>query len=105
MRYWGETDQLYNMVIYSAKTNLAYFTHGAGDSVDIIKPSHDAQNILQGTWFATINSDGSVKYSQVDSGEPPLKNKSALYVGIGIVVALLLSLGLVLVFRRKTAQS
>lgn len=102
MKYWGETDaRPYNMLIYNEKTQLLYLTEGVADRVHVVKPGHDDKNILQGSWYATINADGSVIYSQEASGELAQKSKRTLYTVIGAVIILISVIIAIIMFRRR----
>lgn len=63
--FWGGTDaRPFNMVTTNRKTNLSYFTSGTNNAVVVAKDDLDNENIRKPVWYATINADGSVVYSQ-----------------------------------------
>lgn len=65
MPFWGGTDNRpFNMVTTNRKTNLSYFTSGTNNEVVVVKDVLDDENIRNPVWYATINADGSVVYSQ-----------------------------------------
>lgn len=65
MPFFGETDaRPYNMVATNKKTGFGYFTSGNNNIVAIVRNELDQEKIITPVWYATINADGSVVYSQ-----------------------------------------
>lgn len=104
--YWGETDaRPYNLVSYNEKTNLAYFTSIA-NKVVVVRVVHDANNLMQGIWQATIHADGSVTTAADTSPESFLKRVATwqyLEWGLAGVVAVLILAAVVFWRRRRVS--
>lgn len=104
MLYWGQTDaRPYNMLIYNDQTNLMYLTAGKYDSVDVVRVARDAENILQGTWYATLSADGTVRYSQEAQEEVSAK-RNLIYFGIAAAVLLAAFAAIFFRHRRQLAS-
>jgi len=95
--YWGQTDaRPYNMVSVNEKTSLAYFTSG-NNNVVIIRSELDKDGLRDPVWYATINADGSVVYSQEAKEEIQTQgNKETLFVTLPNLIKLLV-LGVIIV--------
>lgn len=110
--YWGETDTIYNMVATNITKRFSYFTHGNKNRVVVVKNELATDNILDPVWYATINADGSVIYSQEAKEEVQTQeNKKDSFVTLpnlikllvlGIIVAII---GIVIFMRRKSLQN
>ncbi|MBI4114263.1 MAG: hypothetical protein HY445_00280 [Candidatus Niyogibacteria bacterium] len=100
--FLGTTDWRYHMVVENRVTNLAYFTSGVDNTVDVVKIERDNENILRPVWYATINADGSVRYAfkaEEVKGKPTV---SPLTVKIIIVsIALILAAATALFIRKR----
>lgn len=107
MPFWGTTDWRYHMVDLNPVTNLAYFTSGIGNTVDVVRNEYDNENIRKAIWYATIMEDGRVIYSQeakrkieeVIKGQPLIT--PTVKIAILAVVILVLATAIVLFVRRR----
>jgi len=112
--FFGETDaRPYNMVATNEKTKLNYFTSGNNNNVVIVRDELDKEGVRDPVWYATINADGSVVYSQdakeeiqtQENKEPPfitLPNLIKLLV-LGIIA--IIGIGIAIFIRRKSERN
>lgn len=103
MQFLGTTDWRYHMVVENRATNLAYFTSGVDNTVDVVRVEHDSENILYPVLYATINADGSVNFvsKAEETQKKPSVFSSTAKISIIAVAALILAAATALFIRRR----
>ena len=93
--YYGQTDTLYNMVAVNSKTDLRYFSYGAGNQIKVIKVDRvGEERIWQPKWFATIDGNGEVSFNPVfkQKTQPSAYSRTlSAWAGFGAIIILVLA--------------
>ena len=111
--FLGETDaRPYNMVAVNKKTSLSYFTSGNKNNVVITRNELDKEGVLDPVWYATINADGSVIYSdEAKEAVPVQEEKKISFVTLSNIIKLLVLgfviaiIGIVISMRRRSLRN